>query len=61
MTDGYKDRDGTSMTTRLAAVRDQFDNPSRVAFGRGLLVSTARGVPDRMFAPRVERAQVVVP
>jgi hypothetical protein len=60
-TNRYKHRDGSTMTSRIAAVRSQFDDPSWVAFGRGLLANNARPVPDRVFADRVERADVVTP
>lgn len=60
-TDRYQHRDGSSMTSHVAAVRNQFDDRSWVAFGRGLLANNTRPVPDRVFAERVERTEVVVP
>lgn len=60
-TDRYRDSDGSTMTSKLDPIRSQFDDPSRVAFGRGLLANNATTVPDRVFADRVERSEVVVP
>jgi len=61
--DDFKDKDGNTATSKLAQLvtSGQLDAAGNLALMVGMVGIEAKPPPDRVFAPRVERDQVVVP